>query len=171
METWEVHPHKTQVFFFVFALLTPPLYPSKSEPPVLRNSLLQTDSCKHSVFVFLKYIIIYYIIFFTVMGSSVHRQKVLRLSSGLHEPGDISYVMVLCLMATWLMVYFCMWKGVKSTGKVGVFMLCDSLSSQRSDATVCVKGVETNIYGFINKTSLVQFTECRLLIFLQHFTL
>lgn len=48
------------------------------------------------------------------------RRKVLRLSGGLHEPGDISYEMVLCLMATWVIVYFCMWKGVKSTGKVQV---------------------------------------------------
>ncbi|XP_042264663.1 sodium- and chloride-dependent creatine transporter 1 [Thunnus albacares] len=48
-------------------------------------------------------------------------RKVLRLSGGLHEPGDISYEMVLCLMATWVIVYFCMWKGVKSTGKVVYF--------------------------------------------------
>lgn len=49
------------------------------------------------------------------------RRKVLRLSGGLHEPGDISYEMVLCLIATWIIVYFCMWKGVKSTGKVKYF--------------------------------------------------
>ncbi|XP_034028465.1 sodium- and chloride-dependent creatine transporter 1 [Thalassophryne amazonica] len=48
-------------------------------------------------------------------------RKVLRLSGGLHEPGDISYEMVLCLIATWVIVYFCMWKGVKSTGKVVYF--------------------------------------------------
>lgn len=48
-------------------------------------------------------------------------RKVLRLSGGLHEPGAISYEMVLCLMATWIIVYFCMWKGVKSTGKVVYF--------------------------------------------------
>ncbi|XP_068181132.1 sodium- and chloride-dependent creatine transporter 1 isoform X2 [Antennarius striatus] len=48
-------------------------------------------------------------------------RKVLRLSSGLHEPGDISYEMVLCLLATWIIVYFCIWKGVKSTGKVVYF--------------------------------------------------
>ncbi|XP_028265195.1 sodium- and chloride-dependent creatine transporter 1 [Parambassis ranga] len=48
-------------------------------------------------------------------------RKVLRLSGGLHEPGDISYEMVLCLIATWIIVYFCMWKGVKSTGKVVYF--------------------------------------------------
>ncbi|XP_035501857.1 sodium- and chloride-dependent creatine transporter 1 isoform X2 [Scophthalmus maximus] len=47
--------------------------------------------------------------------------KVLRLSGGLDEPGDISYEMVLCLIATWIIVYFCMWKGVKSTGKVVYF--------------------------------------------------
>uniref|UniRef100_A0A671VYJ4 Transporter n=1 Tax=Sparus aurata TaxID=8175 RepID=A0A671VYJ4_SPAAU len=48
-------------------------------------------------------------------------RKVLRLSGGLHEPGDISYEMVLCLIAVWIIVYFCMWKGVKSTGKVVYF--------------------------------------------------
>ncbi|XP_005811276.1 sodium- and chloride-dependent creatine transporter 1-like [Xiphophorus maculatus] len=48
-------------------------------------------------------------------------RKVLRLSGGLHEPGAISYEMVLCLIATWVIVYFCIWKGVKSTGKVVYF--------------------------------------------------
>ncbi|CAF95116.1 unnamed protein product, partial [Tetraodon nigroviridis] len=48
-------------------------------------------------------------------------RKVLRLSGGLHELGNISYEMVLCLIATWIIVYFCMWKGVKSTGKVVYF--------------------------------------------------
>ncbi|CAN9515550.1 unnamed protein product [Ophioblennius macclurei] len=48
-------------------------------------------------------------------------RKVLRLSGGLHELGSISYEMVLCLIATWIIVYFCMWKGVKSTGKVVYF--------------------------------------------------
>ncbi|TNN36352.1 Sodium- and chloride-dependent creatine transporter 1 [Liparis tanakae] len=48
-------------------------------------------------------------------------RKVLRLSAGLHEPGDVSYEMVLCLIVTWVIVYFCMWKGVKSSGKVVYF--------------------------------------------------
>ncbi|KAM9830989.1 sodium- and chloride-dependent creatine transporter 1-like [Syngnathus typhle] len=48
-------------------------------------------------------------------------RNVLRLSSGIDEPGDISYQMVLCLLVTWVIVYFCMWKGVKSTGKIVYF--------------------------------------------------
>ncbi|XP_023681631.1 sodium- and chloride-dependent creatine transporter 1 isoform X2 [Paramormyrops kingsleyae] len=48
-------------------------------------------------------------------------RKVLRLSGGLDEAGDVSGHMVLCLVATWIFVYFCIWKGVKSTGKVVYF--------------------------------------------------
>uniref|UniRef100_A0A3B4DMK8 Transporter n=1 Tax=Pygocentrus nattereri TaxID=42514 RepID=A0A3B4DMK8_PYGNA len=49
------------------------------------------------------------------------RRKVLRLSGGLDEVGDINSHMVLCLLATWVIVYFCIWKGVKFTGKVVYF--------------------------------------------------
>uniref|UniRef100_A0AAY4CJI4 Transporter n=1 Tax=Denticeps clupeoides TaxID=299321 RepID=A0AAY4CJI4_9TELE len=48
-------------------------------------------------------------------------ENVLRLSGGLDEVGDISGNMVLCLIVTWVIVYFCIWKGVKSTGKVVYF--------------------------------------------------
>uniref|UniRef100_A0A8C9TD74 Transporter n=1 Tax=Scleropages formosus TaxID=113540 RepID=A0A8C9TD74_SCLFO len=48
-------------------------------------------------------------------------RKVLRLSGGLDELGEVSVHMVLCLVATWIFVYFCIWKGVKSTGKVVYF--------------------------------------------------
>ncbi|KAJ8265220.1 hypothetical protein COCON_G00143190 [Conger conger] len=44
-------------------------------------------------------------------------RKVLRLSGGLDEAGEVSGHMVMCLAATWVIVYFCIWKGVKSTGK------------------------------------------------------
>ncbi|XP_072769451.1 sodium- and chloride-dependent creatine transporter 1-like isoform X3 [Nerophis lumbriciformis] len=48
-------------------------------------------------------------------------RKVLRLSSGIHQPGSINFEVVPCLIATWIIVYFCIWKGVKSTGKVVYF--------------------------------------------------
>ncbi|XP_058478373.1 sodium- and chloride-dependent creatine transporter 1-like [Solea solea] len=44
--------------------------------------------------------------------------KVLDISSGLDEPGRLNWEILLCLMAVWVIVYFCVWKGVKSTGKV-----------------------------------------------------
>uniref|UniRef100_A0A670JHR5 Sodium- and chloride-dependent creatine transporter 1-like n=1 Tax=Podarcis muralis TaxID=64176 RepID=A0A670JHR5_PODMU len=47
--------------------------------------------------------------------------KVLRISGDLGEPGELSWQLILCLLTTWVIVYFCIWKGVKSTGKVVYF--------------------------------------------------
>uniref|UniRef100_A0A8D0H0N0 Sodium-and chloride-dependent creatine transporter 1 n=1 Tax=Sphenodon punctatus TaxID=8508 RepID=A0A8D0H0N0_SPHPU len=47
--------------------------------------------------------------------------KVLRISGDLGEPGEINWQLLLCLLTTWVIVYFCIWKGVKSTGKVVYF--------------------------------------------------
>ncbi|XP_042309769.1 sodium- and chloride-dependent creatine transporter 1 isoform X1 [Sceloporus undulatus] len=47
--------------------------------------------------------------------------KVLRLSGGLEFPGAINWEVTLCLIACWVLVYFCVWKGVKSTGKIVYF--------------------------------------------------
>uniref|UniRef100_A0AAQ4R5I4 Transporter n=1 Tax=Gasterosteus aculeatus aculeatus TaxID=481459 RepID=A0AAQ4R5I4_GASAC len=48
-----------------------------------------------------------------------HEQReVLRLSSSLDELGPVSWKLALCLAAVWFVCYFCVWKGVKSTGKV-----------------------------------------------------
>ncbi|KAM4711107.1 LOW QUALITY PROTEIN: sodium- and chloride-dependent GABA transporter 2-like [Anableps anableps] len=45
-------------------------------------------------------------------------REVLRLSSTLDELGPVSWKLALCLAVVWLVCYFCVWKGVKSTGKV-----------------------------------------------------
>ncbi|XP_061113231.1 sodium- and chloride-dependent creatine transporter 1 isoform X2 [Conger conger] len=47
--------------------------------------------------------------------------KVLDISDGLDQPGAINWELMLCLLAVWFMVYFCVWKGVKSTGKIVYF--------------------------------------------------
>uniref|UniRef100_A0A673VBP3 Transporter n=1 Tax=Suricata suricatta TaxID=37032 RepID=A0A673VBP3_SURSU len=54
----------------------------------------------------------------SLMGSAFPRNKVLRLSGGLEVPGALNWEVTLCLLACWVLVYFCVWKGVKSTGKV-----------------------------------------------------
>lgn len=46
---------------------------------------------------------------------------VLEITSGIGEPGHPRWQLVLCLLACWIIVYFCMWKGVKSSGKVVYF--------------------------------------------------
>ncbi|XP_072291290.1 sodium- and chloride-dependent GABA transporter 2 isoform X2 [Eucyclogobius newberryi] len=48
-------------------------------------------------------------------------RRVLRLSSGLHHIGSLNWDLVLCLLVAWIICYFCIWKGVKSTGKVVYF--------------------------------------------------
>ncbi|XP_066522956.1 sodium- and chloride-dependent GABA transporter 2 [Hoplias malabaricus] len=48
-------------------------------------------------------------------------RRVLRISSGIDEIGELHWDMVLCLLVAWIICYFCIWKGVKSTGKVVYF--------------------------------------------------
>ncbi|KAL8577398.1 hypothetical protein ACOMHN_060220 [Nucella lapillus] len=49
------------------------------------------------------------------------RRKVLALSSGVGEAGSIKWDLALCLLLSWIIVYFCIWKGIKSSGKVMYF--------------------------------------------------
>ncbi|XP_055895557.1 sodium- and chloride-dependent taurine transporter-like [Biomphalaria glabrata] len=44
--------------------------------------------------------------------------KVLGLSSGLHEMGKLKWDLALCLAFVWLLVFLCICKGIKSSGKV-----------------------------------------------------
>lgn len=42
----------------------------------------------------------------------------LKLTTSLDELGPVNWWLALCLAAIWVVCYFCVWKGVKSTGKV-----------------------------------------------------
>ncbi|XP_061678797.1 sodium- and chloride-dependent GABA transporter 2 isoform X1 [Syngnathoides biaculeatus] len=48
-------------------------------------------------------------------------RRVLRISSGIDHIGSLNWDLVICLAVAWVICYFCIWKGVKSTGKVVYF--------------------------------------------------
>ncbi|XP_051814144.1 sodium- and chloride-dependent GABA transporter 2-like [Acanthochromis polyacanthus] len=48
-------------------------------------------------------------------------RRVLAISGGIEEIGSIRWEVLLCVIAMWIICYFCIWKGVKSTGKAVYF--------------------------------------------------
>lgn len=54
------------------------------------------------------------------------RRRALRISPGIDHMGSLNWDLALCLFIAWVMCYFCIWKGVKSTGKVGEGDLCEN---------------------------------------------
>lgn len=54
------------------------------------------------------------------------RRRVLNVTGSVHELGSMRWELALCLLLSWMVCYFCVWKGVKSTGKVhqGIFFPC-----------------------------------------------
>ncbi|XP_070296855.1 sodium- and chloride-dependent GABA transporter 3, partial [Salvelinus sp. IW2-2015] len=45
-------------------------------------------------------------------------RRVLKISSGIEHVGKLRWELALCLALAWVICYFCIWKGPKSTGKV-----------------------------------------------------
>ncbi|GFR78994.1 transporter [Elysia marginata] len=48
-------------------------------------------------------------------------ENVLQKSSGIEDQGSMRWELLLILLMCWVIVYFCIWKGPKSTGKVVYF--------------------------------------------------
>ncbi|KAG7494166.1 sodium-and chloride-dependent GABA transporter 2-like isoform X2 [Solea senegalensis] len=48
-------------------------------------------------------------------------RRVLNITGSVDELGSIRWELALCLLLSWVICYFCVWKGVKSTGKVVYF--------------------------------------------------
>ncbi|KAL1279003.1 hypothetical protein QQF64_025676 [Cirrhinus molitorella] len=57
----------------------------------------------------------------TSAATEFWERRVLALSGSIEEVGKINWEILLCLIAMWIISYFCIWKGVKSTGKVVYF--------------------------------------------------
>ncbi|XP_022080336.1 sodium- and chloride-dependent GABA transporter 2-like [Acanthaster planci] len=58
---------------------------------------------------------------FTSPVEEFFEHRVLDISSGIEEIGAVQWELALCLLLAWVLVYFCIWKGVRSTGKVVYF--------------------------------------------------
>ncbi|XP_018541258.1 solute carrier family 6 member 22, tandem duplicate 1 isoform X1 [Lates calcarifer] len=48
-------------------------------------------------------------------------RRILNVTGSVNELGSIRWELALCLLLSWVICYFCVWKGVKSTGKVVYF--------------------------------------------------
>ncbi|XP_048579087.1 LOW QUALITY PROTEIN: sodium- and chloride-dependent GABA transporter 1 [Nematostella vectensis] len=55
---------------------------------------------------------------FTSPPEEFFNKAILNISSGMDKLGSIQWPILLCLILSWLLVYFCLVKGVKSSGKV-----------------------------------------------------
>uniref|UniRef100_A0A3Q2QL09 Transporter n=1 Tax=Fundulus heteroclitus TaxID=8078 RepID=A0A3Q2QL09_FUNHE len=55
---------------------------------------------------------------FTSPVTEFWEHNVLGISSGIEDIGPVKWDLALCLLLVWVICFFCIWKGVKSTGKV-----------------------------------------------------
>lgn len=53
---------------------------------------------------------------------AVFRHRILQQTSGVEETGKIRWELCLLLLLAWILIYLCIFKGVKSTGKVHEIM-------------------------------------------------
>lgn len=74
----------------------------------------------------------------------------LSLSSGIEDIGIIKWDLALCLLLVWVICFFCIWKGVKSTGKVSA-LLPMLISLQSEILGILSNAVLEDIHHFLEK--------------------
>ena len=66
------------------------------------------------------------------------RNHVLHLSGGIDEPGPLKWDLVGCLFLAWLVVYLCICKGIKSSGKVKARIMATQQRNRLTMMTPCM---------------------------------
>uniref|UniRef100_A0AAR2K403 Transporter n=1 Tax=Pygocentrus nattereri TaxID=42514 RepID=A0AAR2K403_PYGNA len=94
---------------------------------------------------------------FTSPVTEFWERNVLSLSSGIDEVGELKWDLALCLLAVWVICFFCIWKGVKSTGKVWI----DAGTQIFFSYAICL-GAMTSL-GSYNKYKYNCYRDCLLL--------
>uniref|UniRef100_A0A8D0NLL7 Transporter n=1 Tax=Sus scrofa TaxID=9823 RepID=A0A8D0NLL7_PIG len=94
---------------------------------------------------------------FTSPVTEFWERNVLSLSSGISELGTLKWDLALCLLLVWLVCFFCIWKGVKSTGKVWI----DAGTQIFFSYAICL-GAMTSL-GSYNKYKYNSYRDCMLL--------
>lgn len=55
-----------------------------------------------------------------ILGFQPFRSRALGLSKGIEDMGTLKWDLALCLLLAWIIVYVCICRGIKSTGKVNL---------------------------------------------------
>jgi len=56
---------------------------------------------------------------FTTIAIHIFRsRKVLEITNGIDEPGSLNVHLTVSLLIAWVLVYFCIWRGIRTTGKI-----------------------------------------------------
>ncbi|XP_019966975.1 sodium- and chloride-dependent GABA transporter 3-like [Paralichthys olivaceus] len=57
----------------------------------------------------------------TSSATEFWERRVLGMSGGIEELGSVRWELALCLLVSWVLCYFSIWKGIRSSGKVAYF--------------------------------------------------
>ncbi|KAK2168558.1 hypothetical protein LSH36_16g14023 [Paralvinella palmiformis] len=72
---------------------------------------------------------------------------VLQLTDGIHNLGSIRWPLLLCLLLAWIIVFACLCKGVKSSGKIGILYYLTPDFSRLLDFKVWIEACAQIFYS------------------------